>query len=455
MSQQFVTFVNRVNNAAIRRIKNERGDLVYVVPSYTLPDNCVMNGGLYPADEIASAYKSLEGTPAPCGHPMDSQGNFILANSADGIIYYQCGIFNKNVQRVEDDKYGARVYVEKHIHINTAMQTERGRRIIDAIDAGEAIHTSTGVLLDRVDEQGIAVNGKEYTWKAVNMTFDHDAILLDEEGAATPSDGVGMMVNHNLFTKVNRDGQTLAVNSAVIETNQSFNDLREMIQTKIQEKFGDDESHLWLVDFGDDYVIFENGETAYRAKYMRDEESVMIDDEAQEVKRKTLWETVASGVRRVLTSPFVGLNNNQEGKDMAFKDMIKKRLGDKYEDNMSDDDMLNAYDQMMKGNAAEEAKTEGEQAKPEVEANLEQLVADAVAKALAANAKEKTKAEKARLVDELKANGVEFEQADIDSMTVNALQIMLTNSAKPKPAFGLAGNSNLSNDDMSFDTLPE
>ena len=29
------------------------------------------------------------------------------------------------------------------------------------------------------------------------MYFDHDAILLGEEGAATPSQGVGMMVNKN------------------------------------------------------------------------------------------------------------------------------------------------------------------------------------------------------------------------------------------------------------------
>jgi len=144
------------------------------------------------------------------------------------------------------------------------------------------------------------------------MLFDHDAILLDEDGAATPNDGVGMMVNANLLTHVQRDGQQLTVNTAVLDVNQSFNDLRESLQTKIQKKFGDDEKHVWLHDFGDDYLVFEDNEASYMVKYMRDGESVMIDDTLEEVKRKTIWERISSGVKSVLTSPFVGLTSNQD-----------------------------------------------------------------------------------------------------------------------------------------------
>ena len=452
-----VTIVNKVNNAAIRRIKNERGDLVYVVPSYTLPDNCVMNGGLYPAEEIANSYQTLEDTPCPAGHPMDADGNFITANSPDGILYYQCGIFNKNVQRVQDDKYGYRVYVEKHIHVPTAMQTERGRRIIEAIDKNQPIHTSTGVLLNRINESGVAPNGKEYTWIASGMSFDHDAILLDEDGAATPDDGVGMMVNANLIKQVNREGQTLSVNSATVDVNQSFNDLREILQTKLQKKFGDDDVHLWLVDFGDDYVIFENDETAYRAEYMRDGDNVMIDDEAQEVKRKTLWEVVSAGVKRVLTSPFMDLTSNQEGDDMAMKDMLKKRLGDKYEENMSDEDMLNAYDKMMKGNAAEEInEAEGEQSQPEA-IDIEAVVNKAVADALAANKAAEEAEQRKQLAEKLEANGVKLSEEEQKAMSVNSLQALVDKTAAPKPAYGVMGSASLEgNSDNGFaDTLPE
>jgi len=40
-----------------------------------------------------------------------------------------------------------------------------------------------------------AVNAADHKRIARNMVFDHDAILLGEEGAATPEQGVGMLVN--------------------------------------------------------------------------------------------------------------------------------------------------------------------------------------------------------------------------------------------------------------------
>lgn len=451
MTKQLVTIVNKVNNSAIRRERNERGDLVYIVPSYTLPDNVVMNGGLYPAEEIEKGYASLEDTPAPIGHPTDAQGNFITANSPDGILYYQCGVFNKNVKRVECEQYGHRVYVEKHIHVDTAMQTERGRRLIEAIDTNQPIHTSTGVLLNRVNEQGQGVTGKEYTWKATNMVHDHDAILLDEDGAATPADGVGMMVNANLFTHVQHDGQQLSVNTAVLDVNQSFNDLRETIQTKIQKKFGDDEKHVWLNDFGDDYAVFEDGETSYLVKYMRDGEAVMIDDTLEEVERKTIWERISSGVKSVLTSPFVGLTSNQdEGKDM-FKEHIMKQLKANSIDtaNMDDAAMLEAYESMLQANAAE-TTAQGEQSQPDVQA----MVNEAVKAAMKDMKDDEDEEEKKKLAEKLKANSIELSESEIKALSVNSLKAML-----PKPAaFGLAGAQSLegnSDDSYLSDTLPE
>ena len=62
--------------------------------------------------------------------------------------------------------------------------------MLEAINRGEPIHTSTGIFLN-VEDSGVS----EYGYIAKDMYFDHDAILLGEEGAATPSQGVGMMVN--------------------------------------------------------------------------------------------------------------------------------------------------------------------------------------------------------------------------------------------------------------------
>ncbi len=448
MTKRLVYIQNKVNNAAIRRIKNERGDLVYVVPSYTLPDNVTMNGIKYPADEIANTYHTLEGTPAPVGHPYDADGNYISANSEDGILYFQCGIFNKNVQRVQCEKYGHRVYVEKHIHVETAMQTDRGQKVINAIDKGEPIHTSTGILMNVVN-----VNGED---TASDMLFDHDAILFDEEGAATPADGVGLMVNANLFKTVNHSGQQLTVNSAVSDVNQSFNDKRETLQTKLQKKFGDDETHVWMQDFDNDYAVFQLSESSYKVKYMHDGEgNIMVGDETEEVKRVTLWESVAAAVKSVFTTPF---NNERktttnEGIDM-FKEHIQSVLKANSVDYSAMDDkaQIAKYDEIM-ANAAE--TKEGEQSQPDsvTKADIESIVANALAQQAIAN----EQGTRTDLAEKLKANGVELTETEQKAMSVNSLQALVSKTSPAQPAYGLLGGqlqANSADSDLS-DTLPE
>lgn len=452
MTQRLVYIQNRVNNAAIQRTKNERGDLIYIVPSYTLPDNVVMNGIKYPADEIANSFHSLEDTPAPIGHPYDADGNYITANSPDGILYFQCGIFNKNVKRVECEKYGHRVYVEKHIHVETAMKSERGQKVINAIDKGEPIHTSTGILMNVVN-----VNGED---TASGMLFDHDAILFDEEGAATPADGVGLMVNTSLLTSVNRDNKQLTVNSSTLDVNQSFNDTREILQAKIQKKFGDDNTHLWIQDFGKDYVVFEMNEVAFKVKYMQDDSgTIMLDDDAEEVKRVTLWESVSAAVKSVFTSPFNNeretTTNQSKGKSMITQEHVEKVLKANSIDfsAMSDDQKIAAYEGTFKANAA--GTNEGEQSNPET-VTAEQ-VAEIVANALKAQALTSEQSERAELAEKLKTNGVELTETEQKAMSVNSLEALVSKTSPAQAAYGLIGGqmqTNSADADLS-DTLPE
>jgi hypothetical protein len=173
------------NVAAIRRDKRNGRDVI-IVPSATLPDNIVMNGVMYPAAEIAKSFKGLERTPAPLGHPMVN-GKFVSARDPEGINVGWVGAFNANVRQE-----GGRVLLDKVIDVQRAKESEGGRALLNAIDKGEPIHTSTGLLCNLE-----AVNGADHKYLARNMTWDHDAILLNEEGAATPDQGVGMLVNAN------------------------------------------------------------------------------------------------------------------------------------------------------------------------------------------------------------------------------------------------------------------
>ena len=178
-----VNIRSRVVNSAIRR-ETRNGREVIVVPSATLPDNVVMNQVKYPADVIAKSYQTIDNTPAPLGHPMVN-GKFISAQSPEGINLGWIGAHNTNVRREN-----GRVFVDKVIDVEVAKRHPRGEDLLAAINEQKPIHTSTGVMLETMPEQG-----EGYDRIATNMVFDHDAILLDEPGAATPEQGVGIYVN--------------------------------------------------------------------------------------------------------------------------------------------------------------------------------------------------------------------------------------------------------------------
>jgi len=178
-----------VNKSKIRREKRHGRD-VMIVPSATMPDDIVMNGSagpvLYPAEEIEKSFRHLERTPAPLGHPMVN-GRFVSASDPEGINVGWIGAWNENVRREN-----GRVLLDKVIDVEVANRSEGGKRVLNALEGQAPVHTSTG-LLAKME----AVNGEGLAHKHVarDLVFDHDAILLDEAGAATPEKGVGIFVN--------------------------------------------------------------------------------------------------------------------------------------------------------------------------------------------------------------------------------------------------------------------
>lgn len=180
-----------VNSAAIREdVRN--GRKVIVVPSATLPDNVVMNGIKYPADEIENSYLTLNRAPAPAGHPMLNGVN-VSAYDPEAQNHYGIGAWNENVRREN-----GRVFLDKVIDVERANASDKGREILNAIDKGAPIHTSTGLTATLT-----AAEDDTHEYVARNIVFDHDAILLHEEGAATPSQGVGMLVNGKEIEVIN------------------------------------------------------------------------------------------------------------------------------------------------------------------------------------------------------------------------------------------------------------
>lgn len=201
-----VNIRSTANTKAVRKEKRNGRDVI-IVPSATLPDNIVMNDIMYPADEIAKSFVGLNRTPAPLGHPTIN-GKFVSASDPEGINIGWIGAWNENLRREN-----GRVFLDKVIDVARANESEGGKAVLSAIEEGEAIHTSTGLYCMME-----AANGDvPYKNIAREIVFDHDAILLNTEGAATPEQGVGMLVNAKGETE-----EIEVINSAIDEADRDL-----------------------------------------------------------------------------------------------------------------------------------------------------------------------------------------------------------------------------------------
>ncbi|HBX8156116.1 TPA: DUF2213 domain-containing protein [Klebsiella pneumoniae] len=195
MKRNRVNVLTVVNSASNITTETIDGKPHIVVRGITpVVDDIVMNRKLYPAAEIEKAYNTLERNPMPLGHPK-VDGKHVSARDVRAVNEYHVGAWLQNVSH-EDGKVTGDMYVNRQY----AESSEKGKRLINRLDemiAGtnsEPIHISTGLLYSGIAANGES-KGKKYNEIATNMMFDHVAVLLDEPGAGTPEEGVGIFVN--------------------------------------------------------------------------------------------------------------------------------------------------------------------------------------------------------------------------------------------------------------------
>lgn len=296
-----------VNNADIRT-ETYNGREYMVIPSYTLPDNVVMNGGLYPKSEIDSSYLTLEDTPAPVGHPMVN-GKYVSAYSPYGWPEHNAGAVNRNVVRE-----GNRVKLEKWVDIEYAKNSAIGQQLLDAVAAKKPIHTSTGIMLEREP----ATNGDGYDWIARNMKFDHDAILINETGAATPEQGVGLMVNV-------ADAKPVTVNEDVL-SDDSYAAKQQALTEALQAKYGTGDSWVYAEDFDGVNVVYCVEGDYFSTGYSYIDGKVMLSEQSAPVERKVEFSLKAT-VNKILTMFRSGVTSkpvntlNTEALDMTPEEL--------------------------------------------------------------------------------------------------------------------------------------
>ena len=206
MAKKLVHILSAVNAANVSKSGS----------TYTIKDVCgavdgiVMNSKMYPGDQLAAGAASLEGKPAPAGHPKNSKGQAISALNGEALASAWIGSYCQNARHT-----GGRTLVDIVVNEAQARAHPEGLKLIERLDAAidgtntEAIHVSTGLYHDTITANGES-HGKKYTSIATNYRYDHLAILVNGVGAGTPADGVGLFLNE--------EGQAEEIETATVNT---------------------------------------------------------------------------------------------------------------------------------------------------------------------------------------------------------------------------------------------
>lgn len=300
-----LTTINSASNISEQVID---GDMHYVIKNVIpLCDDIVMNGGMYPSDEIKKSYDGLNGNPAPYNHPM-VDGSFVSAHNIRAVNQYHVGAWIENASHD-----GGKVLVDLKVNKVIAERSEKGRELLGRIGAlmnsaegAEPIHVSTGLLLNREVAEGTS-KGKKYSWIARNMEWDHLAILPPGvPGAGTPADGVGIFATNGEDIErivVNLEDSAMADESANkikwwqrainrLTGNQlSFNDITEQLRNLIKSELSAD-SWPYIVAVYDNYFGVEIDGQIYMQSYIVREDMVELVGERVKAVYKTELEPV-------------------------------------------------------------------------------------------------------------------------------------------------------------------
>lgn len=426
-------------------------------------DDIVMNRKLYPAAEIEKAYNTLERNPMPLGHPK-VDGKHVSARDVRAVNEYHVGAWLQNVSH-KDGKVTGDMYVNRQY----AESSDKGNRLINRLDemlAGtnsDPIHISTGLLYSGIAANGES-KGKKYNEIATNMMFDHVAVLLDEPGAGTPEEGVGIFVNsegdeQQIEVARLADGIDCTRDGLINKTkffftnasNFSFDDIQRAISEKLREGRSDD-NWLWPESVWPDTFVYRDDSRYFKQKYI-------IDDDGKA-------QFVGEPVEVVRKQPEYEIKTNGENDPMKELIINALQAAGKPTEGKSDAELMDAYNQMAAEKAASKETPEEKAAREKKEAddkkakeqanNSEEIPAwakaladrvDTVVNSLNANS-DKEKGEKRAAVKT---------KFGLDDLAVNALDGAALDGlyAQCQTSTGLNGAFRQVNNNESFSEMPE
>lgn len=296
MSTKHVSLFANVSKSQIK--ENDTHFTIEGVP--VTVDDAVMNGMHYPLEHNKKGMDTIKDKVITLSHPTDKKGLGADAYAGNSLQEFYSGGYIETVYAK-----GGVWYVNISIKKSMLKAQDKGKGFYERLSNKDDIGVSTGLYTDAKKESGTNAKGEKYTHVATEQDYNHLAML---ESSEPPAGG------QDTFMRFNGEGQGMAINLA-------------------------------------DYMIDS----------IPPDKVEVIDSEPKQADE--LNSLLAKLLAIIGIGKIAGNEENQHAKnaeDKAMKttaDKIKalKSKG-KHKENMSDDEVSNAYDDMMKNEDSDKTK---------------------------------------------------------------------------------------------------
>ena len=188
MPQQTILRTNRVSTADTRTETLDGTDYL-VVPDVTVGKPTTLDGGYIPSDVWDATSDDWQNVPLPVGHPTDTWGNYLSANTPEIIDSTVVGrLFNAEYDADGDGLVG-------ELWIDHEKATDLGgnaQTVVDQLESGDGLEVSTAYTGTKGDP-GV-YDGEYHDDVLVDIRPDHVALLPGDLGPGNCSlaDGCGV-----------------------------------------------------------------------------------------------------------------------------------------------------------------------------------------------------------------------------------------------------------------------
>ena len=265
----------------------------------------------YPAEVIAASARKWERMPLPIQHPQNgSTGEYMLCN--DPLVASEW-----SVGWIENSRFvNGKLLADAWVNLEIARTKQPG--MIDALDAGEPMDVSTGLLAMEDGTPG-TWNGENYSSAITEIIPDHLALLPGGQGACSWNDGCGVRANKQKEEKgemktkvVLNGGGTVEINPAKIKDYLAESVHNELSHEGIANQLyqfidgldvrGSDGSYVkmhMVQAVYDDHFVYsqrtDQGRKLFKRKFQTDaDDKVVVLDDIEEVREDLKYVPVSN-----------------------------------------------------------------------------------------------------------------------------------------------------------------